>query len=87
MEIDIVKINASDVAVPCCPVIELHGLLIGDSSKLSRTWKSLRDVCSQMLATDRNIKVVQDMEGLHDSFKAGVPNWRSCLEKRCSLES
>ena len=57
LEVDVHEVNAADVAVPCCSVIELHSLEVGCSSELCRAWETLRDVLLQVLAADRISKL------------------------------
>ena len=87
MEVDIHQIDAADIAVPGCPVIQLHGLEVSRSSKLCGTRHTLRYISLQMLTADRNIEIVQDMEGLHDSIESVVPYRSRSLEERCTYES
>ena len=65
LEIDSLEIDASDAAVPCSPVVESEGMLVCRSSYLGSAWKTFGNVCPYMLRADRNIKVIQDMEGLN----------------------
>ena len=81
MKVNVHQVDASDVAVPCCAVVEFHGSLVCDSCELGRAWKALRDVCHSVLAADRDIEVIQDMECLHYSLEAIVPCWGRCLEE------
>ena len=86
-EIDIHKIYAAYVAVPCCPVVELHGREICGSSELGRTREILRNLIHRVLAADRDIEIVQDMEGLDYSLEACGPHWGCGLEEGRADES
>ena len=83
MEIDIHQVDAADIAVPCCPVVEFHRLQVCRSGELCSTWHSCRNLRSYMLASDRNVEVVQDMEGLDYCVKSVIP-YRSCSLEECS---
>ena len=87
LEVDVHEVDATDVAVPCCPIVQLHGFQVCSCSELCRAWESLRDVLLEVLATDRDVEVVQDVEGLDHCVEAVVP-CRSCgLEEGCADES
>ena len=84
VEVNAHQVDASDVAVPCCAVVELHGSLVGSSSELCRAWEILWNFSHRMLASDRNVKVVQYVECLHNCLEACAPGWRGCLEECCT---
>ena len=58
------QVNATDAAVVRGPVVETHLFLIGSRSELGSTLHSLRSFSFLELASDRDIKVVQDVESL-----------------------
>ena len=70
LEVNVLEVNATDIAVPGCPVVELKSMLVCSCSHLSGTWESFRHVCGSVLASDRDVEVVQDMEGLYDCIKS-----------------
>ena len=76
-EIQLIKIYAANIAIPYGPVIEFHTGLIRDRSELSSARKPLRHLTCRMHHTYRNIKTVQDMEGLQHGIK-------TCGTLRCS---
>ena len=81
VEVNVHQVDASDVAVPCSAIVELHGCLVCDSGELCRAWKTFWDVGHSVLAADWNIKVVQDMECLYYSLETCVPSWGCGLEE------
>ena len=85
MEVDIHKVYASDIAVPCGSVIQLHCLQVCCGSELGRTRHSLRDLGLDMLTSDRDVEVVQDMEGLHYSIESRGP-FRGCSLEECGTD-
>ena len=87
MEVDIHQVDAAYIAVPCSPVVEFHRLEVCRSGELCCTWHSCRDFRSNMLASDRNVEVVQDMEGLYNSVKSIIPYWSCGLEECSTYES
>ena len=72
LEIDVFEVDASDIAVPCCSVIESKSILIGCCCHLCCAWQSFRNVGFCMLTTDWNIKIIQDVKGLDNCIKAGA---------------
>ena len=81
LEVDVHEVDATDVAVPCCPVVQPHGFQVCSRSELSRAWQAFRDICLHVLAADRDVEVVQDVEGLDDCVEAVVPCWGCGLEE------
>ena len=82
MEINIDQVNTSDITVPCSTIIQLHRLEVCCSSELRSAWQALRYLCTHMLTSDWNIKIVQNVEGLSHSFKTCIQYRSSCLEER-----
>ena len=87
LEIDGLEVDASDAAVPCSPVVESEGVLVGSGSHLSRTWETFWNISPYMLRADWNVKVVQDVEGLNCRVKSGVPYWCCSLEEGSTHKS
>ena len=84
MEINIDQVNTSDITVPCSTIIQLHRLEVCCCSELRSAWQALRYLSAHMLASDRDIEVVQNVEGLSHCFKTSIQYRSSCLEERCS---
>ena len=87
MEIYVHQVDTADIAVPCGPVVELHRLQVGSSSELCCARKTFRNVCLNVLLSDRNVEVVQDMECLHYCVESGCPYRSRSLEECRTYES
>ena len=61
-KIDCLEINAAEIAVIGSPIVESHLLLVCGCSELRCALHSLRGFSFLELASDRDIKVVQDVE-------------------------
>ena len=75
VEVDGHEVNASDIAVPCCTIVEFKCILICRRCELCGTRQTLWNISHCVLASDRNVKVVQDVECLSDGLESAVPCW------------
>ena len=86
-EVNGFQVDAANVLVPGGAVVQLERREVGRRSELSRTRKIGRSHTLAMLRTDRNVEVIQDVEGLGYGLEGAVPLRSTGAEKSCTHET